>query len=130
MEIKDGRITFLVGTDKTTIEIHDRSAGVMFVRIELTPEQLSSALSRLAWTPCEKMEVFGLDKLGKTREVNVLVFEVPEGSEWNKRKEIAIKEAERVCPEGWTVDKYFGSKDSFFTKDGKPYAQTFIRRWV
>lgn len=41
-----------------------------------------------------------------------------------------LNEVEQILSEGWTVDKYFGSKDSFFTKDGKLYAQTFIRRWV
>ena len=67
MKIKDGRITILVSKEQTRIEIKDNDASITFVRIEITPVQLSQALSRLSFVRCD-MEVVGLDKIGKKME--------------------------------------------------------------
>ena len=33
-------------------------------------------------------------------------------------------------PDGWECSTYFGSKKSFFQKDGKEYARTTASRWI
>jgi hypothetical protein len=65
VELRDGRITMLANDDGMDIEVHDCDAAITFVRIHLNPVQLAQALSRLEYTRCEKLEVFGLKKIGK-----------------------------------------------------------------
>ena len=49
----NGKITILINQEYTRIELRDDDASTTFVEIKLTPEQLSMALSRLAFTPCK-----------------------------------------------------------------------------
>ena len=128
MQLKDPRISILIGQESTTIEIQDGSSYQTFVRVKLTPEQLSAALSRLSMTPCE-CEVVGIERVGKNHEHQNFEFEMPK-SEWITRDKIARETAERLCPEGWESDGYFGSQGSFFKKDDKNMARVTIRRWV
>ncbi len=129
MKINDPRISFLINPEGTTIEITDNDAAVCFLRLRLTPEQLSSALSRLASTECESGEVFSLDKLGKQMEHKMLEFPMPESAGFGD-KEAAKIAALKHCPDGWESDQYFGSQGSFFNKKDRQWAQTRIRRWV
>lgn len=125
----DCKITFLVNYDQdTTIQLHDPVSSITFAEVHLTNDQLAMALSRLGYTPC-KIELRGLDKVGKKMIVDKLEFEMPLYT-FSTRKEIAYAEADRVCPEGWEADLYFGSQNSFFKKDGKEYARTTIRKWI
>lgn len=126
----NGSITFLINRDKTRIEIQDGDANITFISIELTPEQLSSALSRLACTPCESMEVRGLQNVGKVYEYDTIVFEIPEGTPYGEQKKVAIEVSKEKCPEGWTPSEYFGSQNSFFYQDKKMFARCNISRWV
>ena len=128
MKLKDPKISILIGQESTTIEIYDSASSTTFVRVKLTPDQLSSALSRLSHSPCE-CSVHNLERLGKTHEVTKFEFEIPE-TDWKTREKIAKETAEKLCPEGWKSDGYFSSQDSFFTKDGKKMARVTIRRWV
>ena len=128
MKLKDGSISFLVGQDSTTIEIHDSIASVTLARVTLTPKQLSQALSRLAYTHCD-VEVNNLDKVGKKMINKKFEFELPNFT-WGESKQCAIKTIKDVCPEGWKADNYFNSQDSFFNKDGKQYARVTIRKWI
>lgn len=129
MKIETAQITILVGRDSTTIELRDKNASITFARVTLTPEQLSAALSRSAYTPCE-IEVVGLDKVGKKMEMKELTFEVR--VEFSSRTSDAVHQiALRVAPEGWIPDNYYASQSSFFhNDDGKKFARTTIRRWV
>lgn len=124
----NGKITFLVGQEQTTIELIDDNASTTFAKITLTPEQLSSALSRIAYTECD-IEVFGLDKLGKRMEHKKFDFEIPKDID---KKELVKLSQELIDKEneGWISDGYFSSQDSFFQKDGKNYARCMVRRWV
>lgn len=124
-----GKITFLVGREETTIEITDTNSGVLFCKVTLTPEQLCSALSRLSLTECS-IKVVGLDKVGKKHEHKEFEFEIP-------RKDMDKKELGNYSQiiinkegEGWISDKYFGSQNSFFRKDGKDFARTIARRYI
>jgi hypothetical protein len=130
IKINAPRISLFINRDYTEIEIEDADSGAL-IKIKLTPEQLSSALSRLAYTPCESMEIIGIERFGKKMEYKDFTFEMPEKVEWVKLKETAIKLADENCPEGWTADHSFSSQNSFFkAKDGKNMAGTYIRRWV
>lgn len=130
MELTDARISLLIGSESTTIEFIDNASNTTFAKATLTPEQLSQALSRVSYTPCE-IEVRGLERVGKKCEVSQLEFEVPEGFTHNSKSYAVLNQrALRVAPPGWTPDNYYGSQNSFFQKDGKKYARCTIRRWV
>jgi len=127
MKLNDGRITMLASENGMIIELRDNDASVVFAKVEMNTKQLAQALSRLGYTTC-KIEVQGLDKLGKKMEIDKLVFEIPD--DWYNEKELAMTLVKEKCPEGWTPDLYFNSQNSFFIKDGVRFARTTIRRWV
>ena len=129
MKIK-GDITMLVNSDSTSIEIRDRSANITFLRIELSPSDLSKMLSRLGHVPCE-LEINALDKIGKKHENKKFEFEVPEKVDrWRMNHNELEKHANSLLSDGWVSDGYFQSQDSFFSKDDKDWARCTIRRWV
>ena len=130
MELKNGKITIMTNKDGCDIHIDDGDASITMVKIHLTTEQFCQAIGRLAYTTCEKLEVFGLDKIGKKMDNKFLEFPFDKKCKWSERDELAYEEALRFCPEGWYPDKYFGSQNSFFIKDGQEYARVVIRRWV
>lgn len=127
----EGKISILIGRDFTIIEIEDDQANTTFARITLTPEQLSAALSRQACVGC-KLEVNGLNKIGKKHENKNFEFEIPkELSTSSKSKELRIIAQSKLNGgNGWIADSYFGSQDSFFIKENKNYARCTIRRWI
>ena len=85
----DGRITILINREYTKIEIKDRTSGQTFVNIELTPYQLSQALSKQAFTPCKSMEVSDLERLGKIHQNKTFEFKLPKDDYIKDSKEIA-----------------------------------------
>ncbi len=126
----DGDISILVGAEKTTIELRDKTSNITFAIVTLTPEQLSMALSRLAHTPCQ-IEARALERVGKVHEHKKFEFPLPEDAlRYEIRGERAGEIANRLCPDGWKADNYFKAQDSFFKRDGKTWARTTIRRWV
>ena len=131
--IIDGKITILIGPDCTKIEIRDSEAAITFVRIKLTPHQLSEALSRIKDTPCE-IKVNGIERVGKIHECESFEFSIPDSIETSKYcsgyRGLVKDYAQKICPYGWTSDATFNSKDSFFDKEGKPWAKCTIRRWI
>lgn len=129
MEIENGRITMLLNDDGLSIELIDDNASITFARVKLNRGQTCQALSRLAYTHCTKMEVRGLDRVGKKMEHKTLEFVMPDCS-WADKRQIAELEAKKQCPKGWVCSDYFGSQNSFFRKDSVEYARTTIRRWV
>lgn len=124
----NGQITLLFSENGATIQIYDDISGVCVVDVTLDKEQICQAMSRLAHTPCN-VEYGTLRHVGKKMELTSLEFEIPE-CPYTKRKDVAEKIADQVCPEGWESDGYFGSHGSFFRKDGKNYARVTVRRWV
>ncbi len=125
----DGNITILINPEITRIEIRDKKSNTKFCDIKLTPEQLSTALSRVAHTKCE-IEVHDLDKIGKQHKVSDFVFEIPDDLYGSANSEAVYNIAEKLLKDGWVADKYFGSQNSFFKGDGKTYAKAIIRRWI
>lgn len=132
MKLENPQISILINSDYTEIKITDSKSNTDFVRVKLTPEQLSMALSRLGNIPCEA-DVYGLDKIGKTHENKTFEFKLPENFESFRRNytDKQLKEmADNLLSDGWVSDEYFSSQNSFFTKEGKKYARAIIRRWV
>ncbi len=129
MKIIDAAITILVNEETTTIELHDKTSGLQFARIQLTPAQFSRALGRGAYTSCQ-IDVCGLQHLNKNMVIEKLEFPFDSSNvKWEKRQTEASKAVIPFIPEGWEADNYFGSKDSFFEKDGVKYARCTIRKW-
>jgi hypothetical protein len=128
MELK-GKISILINREYTDIEIEDDLANVTFLKVRLTPEQLSMVLSRLACVDC-KLDVHGLEKVGKRHECKTFEFEIT----YSKSKQdlvLACNEALFLQGmHGWVSDNHFNSQNSFFKKDGRDWARCTIRRWV
>lgn len=123
-------ITIISDRDGVRIEIRDRDASVMMIKLDLSSKQFTSAIGRLAHTEVRDCEVYGLDKIGKRQETDTLEFCLDVDKWVDKTKNQARKKVIENCPEGWEPDMNFGSQDSFFNKDGKEWARTTIRRWV
>ena len=128
MKIK-GNISILINQDYTTIELRDENAAVNFLSITLSPEQLSSVLSRLAQVKCD-IDLKNIEVVGKKHEHNSFEFEIPkELASSSKAKELH-EIAQSKLIDGWVADSYFASQGTFFEKDSKQYARCTIRRWV
>ena len=125
----EGRISVLINRDGTTIEVEDENANARFLKITLTPEQLSAALSRQMAVECE-IEVRGLEKIGKKHENKRFEFEIPSDLANSRNENELQKLAQSLLSDGWIAERYFSSQDSFFKKNGVQYARCTIRRWV
>lgn len=131
MELKNGRVQIHYDRDNGDIVLRviNRDATLVpFVEVTLSSEQFLLALSGMALVEVKKMEVEGLDLIGKKKIVKPLVFEIDEKLWYNK--EAVRKIALAICPEGWEPDLTFSNQDSFIRKDGKHYARTSLKRWV
>ncbi len=124
----EGNLTILVSSERIEISVRDRNAGVKFLSTVINPETFCSMLGRLAEVPVE-LEVKGLQKVGKTMEIDTLEFCMPSHS-YEEQKTVATTEAIKACPDGWIPDTYFGSQDSFFRVGEKEMARCIIKRWV
>lgn len=124
-----GKITIRINRDETTIEIEDDVANTTFVIVRLTPEQLSTALSRQAYVDCE-LEVAGLDRVGTRHENETFEFEIPEALASSSKTEELQKIAQSKLTDGWIAEGYFASQNTFFKKEGVQYARCTIRRYV
>ena len=129
MKIKNPKITMLINPEYTEIEITDSDSNTTIAKVKLTPEQLSAILSRQGYMNCE-CSTGDLTRVGKKHENKYFEFEIT----YSKTKEdlsLACNEAlfQQNMHE-WVPDNYYRSQNSFFSKDGKDYARTVIRRWV
>lgn len=129
MEKLQGKISIFINREYTTIEIEDENANARFVKVTLTPEQLSAALSRQMSVDCD-LEVKGLWRVGKKHENKKLEFEIPEKLATSSKSNELQELAQSQLNDGWIAESYFGSQDSFFKKEGKQYARVTIRRWI
>lgn len=125
------RIHYGGDDDFIEVRITDDTSATEFVTVKVRLADFTNCITGLSRVSCIG-EVIGLEVIGKTHEHKKLVFENPENlSRYNEDgREKLTKLAEKECPKGWTPDATFDSQDSFFTKDGKHYAQTTIRRWI
>lgn len=128
MKLK-GKISILINREETTIEIKCEKSNSTFLKVHLTPEQLSESLSRCYCVDCE-FEIGHLDRIGKTHQFEKFEFELPKELK-SKGTSKELKEfSQSLLTDGWISDGFFSSKDSFFTKDGKDMARTLKRRYI
>lgn len=125
----EGKISILINRDETTIEIEDENANVKFVKVTLTAEQLSAALSRQMAVEC-KIDVRGLEKIGKKHENKSFEFEIPSNLASSSKSKELQEIAQSLLSDGWTSERYFSSQNSFFKKEGVQHARCTIRRWI
>lgn len=129
MKIDNAKITMLINSEYTEIEISDSDSNTILAKIKLTPEQLSTMLSRQAYVSCECLTGV-LTRIGKKHENKYFEFEITRSRDID---DLILDCNEALFKQGmdeWVADKYYGSQSSFFSKDGKNYARTVIRRWV
>lgn len=133
IKLVDGRITILIDRNETTVYLDDGKSRQRIVEIKLTPDQLSSALSRCDKTRCEiTINEYSFCKLNKTKLTQRIIFEIPKDIEWKDKEKVAYDYALKNCPSNWIVDNYFRSQGSFFYdhKKEKQYAKAIIRKWI
>lgn len=128
MKLK-GKISLLINQEYTTIEVVDDKASITFIKITMTANQLSEALSRVARVECD-LEVMGLDRIGKTNENDTFEFEIPEVLASSRNAEKLREMAQALLKDGWIASDYFSSQNSFFMREGKQMARCTIRRWI
>ncbi len=116
------------GRELIHLNITDVDARIEFVELEISYADFTRALTGQAYVVCD-MHVRGLENVGKQRERDTITVEMPECSYYD-RKATAVAEVHHHIKEGWTSSDYFGSQDSFYTKDNIQYAKTDIFRWI
>ena len=116
------------GRKKIEITVQDTDAGIEFLKIEMDLGKFAECLTGLSFVDCD-MELRDIQNVGKQKERKAIEFQIPKERYLLKDEEIREIAKEHI-PEGWTCGMYFGSKDSFFTKDDKIFARTDISRWV
>ncbi len=126
MSITLSRPSYGDGSKWIEIQVQDNNSVSRFLTLRLTYEDFAEMMTGLSYVKCLG-EVHGLTKVGKVRETQTLVIEMPC---WGNDKELASQLAVQECPEGWTPDCYFGSQSSFYSKEGKYYASCRMVRWV
>ena len=129
----EGRLTIsrpCYGDDrrKISIQVKDVGARITFLEVEIDYDKFTQAITGLSSMECD-LTTRGLDCVGKTMETKPFSFPFPHKN-YGNMKEKAVKMAKELCPEGWTVDTYFGSKDSFQGCGKDCVAHTKITRWV
>jgi len=135
MKTIKGNISILGDEDGVEIEVRDKDAAVSVCKVFLTPEQFcQAALGRLVRLECD-VQIPPPGRVGMVREARDYEFKMPDKGEWQNRfgttlqEEVASKFIEANCPDGWKPSLYFGSKDSFFWKDGELGARATLMRW-
>lgn len=129
-----GKITITRPSDlendrKFRIRIQDNNSLQKFIDIEIDAEDLMLALAGEGNQPIE----FSLEDcsvVGKIKQSKPLEFLLPEDKTGRCRKLLAENLADKNTDPGYTASKYFGSKTSFYTKDGNRYARTTQYRYV
>ena len=121
------------GPKKVKITVRDTDAVVEFLEVEIDLDKFTECLTGLSGVDCD-MEFRRLEVVGKVREHKELTFKMPDSAGFYD-KDGARAEAPKPTPDGWEFSDYFGSQDSFFSKetqegDRGEWARTSIMRWV
>lgn len=115
-------------------EIKDCESAVVFLEFSVSDSDLIDALRGRAFVEAD-LEVSQLDKVGKTKTIKQISFELPPNTKASERailaEELVDKFVLEVYGEGWTASKYFSSQNSFTTDkvSGNLVAHTHISRW-
>jgi hypothetical protein len=112
-----------------SITIEDKPSRCRVLEVTLDLKTFAECVTGLGSRSCALKVQNVFDKIGRKMEHRTFEVEVPTTA-YENRERVASEIIERQCPEGWEPVFYFGSRDSFFTKDGKSYVKTTIRRWL
>lgn len=110
------------------LTIKDVNASTQFLKLKMSPDDYVMAISGC---PTQVMcAVQHLDRVGTYMHFCTFKFPMPKCS-FRIKRELAVKIATELCPEGWVSDNYFGSQTSFMlSDDGIEWAQTTIRTYL
>jgi len=125
----NGKISILIEREYTTIKVRDDDACITFLEIRMTPDQLSSALSRLANTDCQ-LELKGLEKIGKTHENDMFEFPMKYS---DSKADLELACNEYLFEKGLyelVSDHGYKSQGTFFKKGNEKWVRVVIRRWI
>jgi len=118
------------GRTAISIKVGDDASRIEFLAIEIPLADFAEALTGLSKVECDA-EVRGLENVGLTRESKQIEFLVGDVDvDWDRREENICRLAEEATPEGWNPPTYFGSRGSFFDRDGERWARGYAERWV
>ena len=112
-----------------SIKVEDVDAGITFLALEIDYASFAEVITGMSMVDCS-MEVRNLKNVGKSIERDNIEFPISYEGYRSERKDAAIEAARSHTPEGWEFSEYFGSQNSFFSKDGETWARTSIYRWV
>ncbi len=131
-KIDNVSISILVNEDRSTIELYDEDANILFVEVKLSNDQLVSALSRLVHTPVKECIVTNLENVGKERLQKALIFEVHQTLPLDRdtRNKILFKLAKEAADPGWTARDYFNGQNSVFRHGDIVNARTIQFKYV
>jgi hypothetical protein len=115
--------------DYVLITIED-SASRTGIEVSMSIEEYGYAVTGLSMRPC-KLEICGdVNNIGKVRQLMTVEAEMPSDAGYSNQQEIAAKICQEAAPDGWVASGYFGSRSSFFQRDGKRWCRTDAVRWV
>ena len=123
----EGNLTIVIPMDHddTTVklEVRDTDASIEFLDIFIDEHEFLRCLRGLGHADCT-LKARGLDKVGLKQEYKQFEFRLSTKADYKTREKEAIRDACALCPEGWKIDRSFGSQSSFFEKDGLRYGRT------
>lgn len=119
-------------TNESVFEIQCAKTGKRIIDVTFTPLELTQLLGRMGHVSgkADLIDEANFKHVGKTQVRDTL--EVIVTGDYNSREAEAVSKAKELLLDSefdWEVSSYFGSKDSFFSKDGEVYARVRITRY-
>jgi len=118
--------------DFVGISIKDELSRITFLNLEISYENFGKLMSGLSCVDCD-FKIKEINKIGKKKITNELIFEMPEGYEYENRKTIAcdiVNHGIKIGHEGWEIKDSLNSKNSFYSKDDIEYCKMNIAKWI
>ena len=119
-------------TNESLLTIECDSSSTRIMEIKLTAKQFTQLMGGLGHVKAE-MEFINSGVVGKKLRIEEYVHEMPEGTNYSNRKEVATEIIKKInegdMPEFSSMDSYLGSQSSFFTSNGREWFRTTIRHY-
>lgn len=129
-ETHEGRLTITRptcsdGSEYVSIKVRDYDSVTVFLEIEVPLVNFAKAITGQAEIECT-IKPRCLDNVGKKRISKDIEFEIIKYGD----KEEAMEKLQHFNNDGWVASSYFGSQNSFYTKNDINYARTSAHKWV
>lgn len=98
-------------SDEMTIRVQDETSRANFLVLTLTPADLMSALTGLAFVDAKSAEVNGLDVVGKKKITERRTAVYP-GNSLDSKDKMQKWLSKNCMEDGWIIDLYLGSQSS------------------